>query len=303
MHKIHNLDLKQLSRLDLNLYPLFIAIYQYQSISQAAHHLCMSQSAASHALQRLRQQLHDPLFVRVGQKMQPTPLASVLYPNILSSVQTLHALHIPQPFQAAQLRHLRCAIHDEIEAFVLPQIYQHFSQLHPDIHIESFKLQRKQLAKELERHQIDFAIDFGPNLYQGLSFTSLFEDELVVCTQQPNLEVNSYLNAAHIGVSSRRSGILVEDVLLQAQQIYRQVILRCQHYRSALQIVAVAAQTMLTLPKNALTAIELPAHVYLHTLPIPLAKINIGLYHSSGADQARQQFIVAQMQQIFAKSK
>lgn len=74
MHKIHNLDLKQLSRLDLNLYPLFIAVYQYQSISQAAHHLCMSQSAASHALQRLRQQLQDPLFVRVGQKCSLPPL-------------------------------------------------------------------------------------------------------------------------------------------------------------------------------------------------------------------------------------
>ncbi|WP_122897690.1 LysR family transcriptional regulator [Acinetobacter sp. B51(2017)] len=299
MHKIHNLDLKQLSRLDLNLYPLFIAVYQYQSISQAAHHLCMSQSAASHALQRLRQQLQDPLFVRVGQKMQPTPLASLLYPNILSSVQTLHALHIQQLFQSAQLRHLRCAIHDEIETFVLAKIYQHFSQLHPHIHIESFKLQRKQLIKELERQQIDFAIDFGPNLYQGLNFSPLFEDELVVCTQQPHLELSTYLNAAHIGVSSRRSGILVEDVLLQAQQIYRQVILRCQHYRSALQIVAVAAHTMLTLPKNTLTGIELPAHVYLHPLPITLAKISIGLYHSS-TNQARQQFIVAQMQQIFA---
>lgn len=298
MHKIHNLDLKQLSRIDLNLYPLFIAIYQAKSISQAAEHLCISQSAASHALQRLRTQLQDPLFVRMGQKMQPTPTATALYPRILNSLHAFDALQTRHEFQPQQLTHLRCAIHDEIEPFILPKIYQHFSRLHPEIQIESVKLQRKQLLKELDAQQIDFAIDFGPHLNQGLGFCALFEDQLMVCSQQPTLDLEDYLNAHHIGVSSRRSGILLEDVFLQAQQLYRHVVMRCQHYRSALQIVALQQHMMLTLPQNALTAIDLPSHIHIHSLPIQMASISMGMYHAE-VIHPRQQLILSEMQQLF----
>lgn len=298
MHHIHHLDLHQLYRVDLNLYPLFMAIYQHKSISQAANQLCISQSAASHALQRLREQLQDDLFVRVGQKMQPTPIASAIYPDILKSLASLSGVQTRQALQANQLSQLNCAIHDEVEAFVLPKIYQHFAKLNPNIHIESFKLQRKQLIRDIESQQIDFAIDFGPNLHRGLNFHGLFEDEFVVCSQLPELSLDDYKRATHIGVSSRRSGILLEDVLLQAQQIQRQVIMRCQHYRSALQIVALQANCMLTLPQNTLSAIQLPAHVYLHRLPIALPSIEIGMYYAT-ANTPRQQFILQQMQLIF----
>jgi DNA-binding transcriptional LysR family regulator len=44
--------------------------------------LCISQSAVSHALQRLRLQLKDELFVRSGQKMLPTPYAEQIYQPI-----------------------------------------------------------------------------------------------------------------------------------------------------------------------------------------------------------------------------
>ena len=76
------MDLRNFHRIDINLYPLFIAIYEQNSISKAAQILSISQSAASHALQRLRQHLQDDLFVRTGSKMQPTPFADQIYPEI-----------------------------------------------------------------------------------------------------------------------------------------------------------------------------------------------------------------------------
>ena len=78
MNQIHNtnpLEVGNFLRIDINLYPLFIAIFEQKSISKAAQLLCISQSAVSHALQRLRLQLKDELFVRSGQKMLPTPFA------------------------------------------------------------------------------------------------------------------------------------------------------------------------------------------------------------------------------------
>ena len=83
MNTIHNkseLDLSLFHRIDINLYPLFVAIYEHSSITQAATMLCVSQSAVSHALQRLRLLLKDDLFVRHQQKMRPTPFAEQIYP-------------------------------------------------------------------------------------------------------------------------------------------------------------------------------------------------------------------------------
>ncbi len=75
IHNKTNLDMSIFNHIDINLYPLFITIYEQRNISKAAKILCITQSAASHALQRLRLHLQDDLFVRAGSKMLPTPFA------------------------------------------------------------------------------------------------------------------------------------------------------------------------------------------------------------------------------------
>ncbi|WP_354678065.1 LysR family transcriptional regulator, partial [Cupriavidus plantarum] len=65
----------QLSRIDLNLFVVFDAIYSEGSITAAARQLNLTQPAVSHALGRLRTLFDDPLFERRGQGMAPTPLA------------------------------------------------------------------------------------------------------------------------------------------------------------------------------------------------------------------------------------
>lgn len=51
---------------------LLVAIYEEGSVTRAAPRLGLSPSAVSHALDRLRQQLGDPLFVREGRGITPT---------------------------------------------------------------------------------------------------------------------------------------------------------------------------------------------------------------------------------------
>lgn len=65
-------NLYDLKKFDLNLLVIFECIYQHLSISKAAAMLFIPPSAVSQSLQRLRQQLNDPLFVRVGKGMTPT---------------------------------------------------------------------------------------------------------------------------------------------------------------------------------------------------------------------------------------
>ena len=66
-----------LSKIDLNLFTVFDAIYREGGITSASKRLHLSQPAVSHALARLRELLNDPLFERHGNEMIPTPRARV----------------------------------------------------------------------------------------------------------------------------------------------------------------------------------------------------------------------------------
>ncbi len=92
----------QLHRLDLNLLVTFQALMDTRSVTVAADKLGKTPSAVSHALGRLRDQLGDPLMVKVDGKMQPCPFALKLIDDvrpILRSIQ--RAVTPPQPFDPA----------------------------------------------------------------------------------------------------------------------------------------------------------------------------------------------------------
>lgn len=67
-----------LHQIDLNLLVLFDALYRHRSVSLAAKEVCLSQSAFSHGLSRLRNRLGDALFIRINNVMQPTNKAQLI---------------------------------------------------------------------------------------------------------------------------------------------------------------------------------------------------------------------------------
>lgn len=71
-----------LSRVDLNLFVVFEAIFTLGGITAAAGKLNLSQSAVSHALARLRTLYDDPLFERNSRGMAPTVLARTLIGDV-----------------------------------------------------------------------------------------------------------------------------------------------------------------------------------------------------------------------------
>ena len=64
--------------LDLNLLIVMDAMLRERNVSKAAERIGLTQSAMSHALNRLRQYFDDPLFIKTGQAMEPTPKAIAL---------------------------------------------------------------------------------------------------------------------------------------------------------------------------------------------------------------------------------
>src|SRR5262245_37118340 len=67
-----------LAQLDLNLLVVLNTLLAERSVTRAGRILGLSQPATSAALARLRRFFGDPLFVRTGRRLEPTPFALAL---------------------------------------------------------------------------------------------------------------------------------------------------------------------------------------------------------------------------------
>src|ERR1700722_8740493 len=76
---------------DLNLLRIFEAVAKDGSVSKAADTLGLSQPAVSNALNRMRRQFEDPLFVRTNKGVEPTLKAQQLATAVSQGLSTIRA--------------------------------------------------------------------------------------------------------------------------------------------------------------------------------------------------------------------
>ena len=302
LHNKTNLDMSIFNHIDINLYPLFITIYEQRNISKAAKILCITQSAASHALQRLRQHLQDDLFVRAGSKMLPTPFAEQIYPSVQNALFAFQNISKQkQQFDPSSVQTLRIAIHDEIEPIIFPKLIHHFQKLNLTIQFLSTKLDRKNVIADLAAQQVDFVIDLEQNYGDKINYQNLVQDHFVICSQHININSELYFASPHIGVSSRRTGLLLEDIYLNQAQFRRQIFMRCQHYSTALQVLAQYPDAMLTIPKQILAHLQVDQSINIFEHPIDLPVLNMGIYwHGVLNENSRHIYLREEIFKIFA---
>src|SRR5262245_14541551 len=77
---------------DLNLLAVLDALLDLRSVTAAARRLGLTQSTVSHALARLRALFGDPLLVRVGRGMAPTPRAEAIAPALRRALADVRRL-------------------------------------------------------------------------------------------------------------------------------------------------------------------------------------------------------------------
>src|SRR3954463_15768958 len=94
-----------LKQLDLNLLTAFDALLREQSVTRAADALGVTQSAISHALNRLRAFFDDPLFVKAPEGMVPTRKADALRPAVMDIMASIRQRILAEAaFDAASSR-------------------------------------------------------------------------------------------------------------------------------------------------------------------------------------------------------
>ena len=212
-----------ISRVDLNLFVVFDAIYTEGGITAAARTLNLTQPAVSHALGRLRELFDDPLFERRGQGMVPTPLARTLIAEVRTSLQGFErTLREGTRFDpATSERRFTISMRDALEATLLPPLMAAIAKEAPRIDVTTVRGDRRQLEAELLAGTIDAVADILLPASAAIRHAPILSDPMVVLarpghpiTQAP-LTLDRYLACEHVQVSSRRRGAGLEDVELR----------------------------------------------------------------------------------------
>lgn len=166
---------------DLNLLRLFDAVHRTGNVSRAAELLGLTQPAASQGLGRLRTLLHDPLFMRTGGGVQPTPKAQRLAGPVRQALATLEqALGETADFAPGRSsRTFRIHMSDIGEGRFLPELMVALRQRAPGVRIETRPLPRDQVGEALDAGRIDFAFGFLP-AERETQHVKLLEDRYVV---------------------------------------------------------------------------------------------------------------------------
>lgn len=273
-----------LSKVDLNLFIVFDAIYTEANLTRAGQIVGITQPAVSNALARLREAFNDQLFMRTAQGMVPTPMAQNIIGPVRQALQLLRvSVQESRTFNPAQANKIyRISMTDLSETVMLPQLFQRLRRMAPNVHIESFLTKRREMTKELAAGRLDFAVDAPLNTDPQVRHVKLYEDKYVCVMRQGHamakdkLTLDEYLGLTHVHISSRRNGLGHVDLALGKMGLQRRIALRSQHYLMASTVIEQTDMVM-TVPqsfaqRNGLHAVDLPlkdlsnveTHLYWH---------------------------------------
>ena len=246
-----------MTELDLNLLYTLVALDESRSVSGAAVKLGKSQPSVSSALGRLREFFNDPLFVRSGNNMQPTPRALSLIESarfVLGRVGS-DIVAAPTFDPASSQQAVTLAMSDVGEIVFLPSVLKQLRRLAPQATVRAVSLPANDVGAGLESGAIDLAIGYFPdlkkhNFFQQTLFSDTFAsllraDHPVTATK---LTLKQYLQLEHAVVRAESRTEEVIERYLARKKVRRQVVLTTPHFASAPIIVA-QSDLIVTVPE------------------------------------------------------
>jgi DNA-binding transcriptional LysR family regulator len=165
-----------LNSLDLNLLVALDALLMEANVSRAAMRIGLSQPAASHALQRLRELIGDPLLVRSGARMELTPRALALRAPLAQALDQVRALFVPDDFDAARSeRQFRLMMPDLAVELLMPPLMEKITRLAPNVTIDVVPWRGSAIFTAEFARTIDMVISIG-DAFKGFHRQLLYTD-------------------------------------------------------------------------------------------------------------------------------
>ena len=241
---------------DLNQLLVLEALLDTSSVKAAARRVGLSPSAVSHALARLREQLDDPLLVRAGQRLVPTPRAEQIRPRLAAALEALERAVAPgsafDPTTGS--RRFRVVCTDHVELGVMRPLGTRLSTIAPGIDLFS-EAPRGTTVERLRQGGCDLAIGAFAKPPPDICSEDLFEERFVVLMREGHpaaegrLTVERYADLLHLLVAPGGEPRGAIDDRLEALGLHRRIARMVSTFLVAPFLVA-ESDLVVTLPSR-----------------------------------------------------
>jgi DNA-binding transcriptional LysR family regulator len=300
-----------LAGVDLNLVVVLDALLTDRNVTRAGSRLGLTQSAASHALARLRELLGDPLLVRGPRgAMVPTPLAERIAPQVRRVLVDLASTLRGDTFDPSTARHtFRIGASDYVELVLVPRLIERIRRLAPYVDLWAVPV-TDHGEGALASGTVDLVI--GPlrkrrpasaQLYQKALFDEAFT--CIVRAKHPlaksKLTLARYCEVPHLLVTPLGTpGSLVDDALAKVGRT-RRIGLAVPHFIVVPHIIA-ATDLIATLADRVAAVFAQALDLAIIPPPLPIPKFRmIASWHERTHHHAPHRWLREQLIAVAAE--
>ncbi|MGF1753358.1 LysR family transcriptional regulator [Vibrio makurazakiensis] len=288
---------------ELNLIPIFVAIYEERNLSKAASRMDISQPAVSKALARLRDIYDEPLFHRTTSGVDPTAFASDIYPAMAAALKnftsTLSASRDFDPKTTSRVFSIACVSAASYE--LMPKVMNLISQVAPSIALEVHPLFTEDYESDLRLQRHDVIIDMTPRGRTLLKHEPILTEELVVVCSQDHPRLNDsvtmeqFLKEDHVVVSrwqARKSLLSSEDY---SELEKRNIVYRAAGVVEMLPVIE-SSDYIGVLPLSSVNCFSEKYKVKTAPLPFELANLDLCMiWHPSRTNEPSHKWLRAKI--------
>ncbi|WP_269522366.1 LysR family transcriptional regulator [Coraliomargarita parva] len=159
----------------------FCTLVQTGSFTETARLLNLTQSAISHSVKNLEEDLRCQLVTRTGRRIHITEDGEELYKDAQAILHQMEDARSRIQDRANWGRgKLRLGASTTACQFMLPNVLREFNECFPDCLLSIIPADTPQLLDMVRRHEIDIAIVVEPNNTNDVRLRPLFSDELIL---------------------------------------------------------------------------------------------------------------------------
>jgi DNA-binding transcriptional LysR family regulator len=300
-------------RYDLNLLPVFMALMEERSVTRAAVRLGITQPALSNALNRLRDTLRDPLFIRERYGIKPTQFAEEIAPVILETLARLDEVIIGrQHFDpATSTRQFNIAPNSFVEIVLMPGIIAKLREQAPGVKVSLTPFGNDLSDTGVISGTTDMALGRIIDPPDNVIVQHLLDDGLacVVRADHPDIDQamsrEQYERLRHVNIlppGRLRVGVFQA---LERQGLRRELAISVTHFLAVPEIIAVTDYCA-TLPRLICKQIAKDPRLKVVSSPVDLGTFPVEIawhvrYRNDPAHQWFRQMLVETAAELIAK--
>lgn len=287
-------------RLDLNLLVALDALLTERSVSLAAERICLSQSATSSALGRLREYFGDDLLVVKGRQMVLTSRGESLVEPVRAVLEQIRTtISVSPPFDPATSdRTIRIMASDYVTEVSLANALNILQAEAPDMRFHIIPMS-EQLLETLERGFVDLVITIDYAISTDHPRQILFEDDYVVAGWKDNPAMHQpmtkelYFQLGHISARFGRAKLFAfEDWFVRRQKQARRVEIIAPSFLTLPSLI-IGSNRIATMHRKLATRLAEYLPIVLREVPLDIPPIReaIQWHISNNNDPAIRWFV------------